>query len=508
MIAAEASTFSQGEYPMIRKSALCASCAALLLLPQALSAETLQEALAAAYRNNPTITAQRANVRAADENVPLARAAGLPTVEGTATYQENVLKGDATAGGFFSDPDRQIVGQLNATVPLITFGAVSNSVSAAKMRVEASRMGLRGTESQLFTAVVGAYMDVLRDEAAVQLNQRNTEVMRFIVRETSERQQAGNRGPTDVAQAEARLSLAESQLETAQARLIASRESYIRLVGSPPGSLVPPPPLPRMPETPEEAVAAALDNNPDLLAAQAQRRAAALDVEAADGERYPRLNAISGLNHYDYLGSLTPGTSPRNGDKGTTAFVGLQVRMPIYQGGRLAAQVRQAQEREGMAIEQTLEAERAAVGDARSALANWRASERVIAAAQRAVSANERVLAGLRAETSAGFRPLLDRLNAEQELLNAEVTLVTARRDAYVAGFALLAAMGRAEATDLNFDFGALYDPTAHYDDTQGRVIDFGRETSPEAVGTSTAATPAQDAQVMPPSASPVPAGN
>src|SRR5690606_12261129 len=121
------------------------------------------------------------------------------------------------------------------------------------------------------------------------------------------------------------------------------------------------------------------------------------------------------------------------------------------------------------------EAERAVVSEARSTFANWDAAERVIAAAQRGVSANERVLAGLRAETSAGLRPLLDRLNAEQELLNAQVTLVTARRDAYVAGFALLAAMGRAEARDLNFDFGPLYDPTAHYDEVQDRVIDFGR---------------------------------
>src|SRR5690606_38437643 len=149
-----------------------------------------------------------------------------------------------------------------------------------------------------------------------------------------------------------------------------------RLVGSPPGGLVPPPPLPQMPATPEEAAAAALDNNPDLLAARAERRAAGFDVEAADGERYPRLNAISGLNHYDYLGSLSPGTSPRNGDKGTTAFVGVQLRLSFDEGGRCAAQVRQAQEREGMAIEQAIDAERAAVADARSAFANWRASER------------------------------------------------------------------------------------------------------------------------------------
>ena len=490
---------------MIRKAAFFAGCA-VLLLPQAALSETLNEALQAAYTDNPTITAQRAAVRVADENVPIARAAGLPTLDGTATYQENVLKGEPAPGGFFSDPDRQLVGSLNASVPIITFGAVRNSVAAAESRVEASRMGLRSTEAELFTAVVGAYMDVLRDEAVVQLNQRNNEVMRFTLRETMERQNAGNRGPTDVAQAEARVALAESQLETAQARLISSREAYIRYVGLPPGQLVQPPPLPQMPTNPQDAVAMAMESNPQLLAAKAERQAAALDVEAADAELYPRLNAISGLNHYDYLGSLDPGTGPRNGDQGTTGFVGLQLRMPFFQGGRLSAQVRQAQARHSLAIERVLDAERTVVADTRSAFATWQASQRVIDSAQRGVNANTRVLTGLRAEVTAGLRPLLDRLNAEQELLNSEVTMVTARRDAYVAGFALLAAMGRAEAQDLNFEAAMLYDPAVNYERVHDRVFQFERDPDPAAAGTSTLATPPQDARVAPSGQPPVPA--
>lgn len=492
---------------MIRKSALFVGCAALLFLPQVALSETLNEALEAAYRHNPTITAQRASVRAADENVPLARAAGLPTVEGTATYQENVLKGEPAAGGFFSDPDRQLVGQLSTTVPLITFGAISNSVAAAKTRVEASRLGLRGTEAELFTAVVGAFMDVLRDEAVVQLNQRNTEVMRYTLRETSERRQAGNRGPTDVAQAEARLSLAESQFETAQARLITSRENYIRLVGHAPGDLVSPPPLPQLPGSADEAVAVALDNNAALLAVRAERRAAEFDVEATSAERYPRLNAIGGLSHYDYLGSLATGTGPRNRDQGTTGFVGVQLRVPIFEGGRLSAQLRQAQARQAVAIEKALDVERAVVAETRSAFATLRASNRVVEAAQRGVDANARVLEGLRAETSAGLRPLLDRLNAEQEFLNAEVTLVTARRDAYVAGFALLAAMGRGEARDLNFDVARLYDPTVNYKRVIDKVFEFERDPEPQAESIGTASTPVQDARVAPSSQPPAPSG-
>ena len=252
----------------------------------------------------------------------------------------------------------------------------------------------------------------------------------------------------------------------------------------------------------------AVESNPQLLAAKAEREAAAADVEAADAEYYPRFNAIGGFNYYDYLGSLDPGTGPRNGDQGTTGFVGLQLRMPFFQGGRLSAQVRQAQARHSLAIERVLDAERTVVADTRSAFATWQASQRVIDSAQRGVNANTRVLTGLRAEVTAGLRPLLDRLNAEQELLNSEVTMVTARRDAYVAGFALLAAMGRAEAQDLNFEAAMLYDPAVNYERVHDRVFQFERDPDPAAAGTSTLATPPQDARVAPSGQPPVPAVN
>src|SRR3546814_1596380 len=122
------------------------SCTALLLLPGTALADTLQQALEAAYKSNPTLTAQRANVRAADENVPIARAAGRPSLEGSAVYQENVLQGDQPPTLFTSDPDRQLVATLNLDVPLVQFGAVRHSVGAAEARADAGRAGLRGTE--------------------------------------------------------------------------------------------------------------------------------------------------------------------------------------------------------------------------------------------------------------------------------------------------------------------------------------------------------------------------
>lgn len=478
---------------MMRKSVLLC-CTALMLGVGPVHAETLHQALEAAYRTNPTLSAARANTRAADENVPIARAAGLPTLEGGVTYEENILKGTRSPSALFSDPDRQVVGQINATVPLITFGAVSGAMRAAEARVSASHQGLRGTESELFTAIVGVYMDVMRDEASVRLNQRNLQVMDYTLNETRARIRAGSRGPTDLAQAEARAALASAQLETAESRLIGSREDYIRLVGNAPAQLEAPPPLPALPATPDEAVTVALERNPQLGSTKSLRVAAEHDVRVAAAEGLPRLNAIAGVSQYDYLGSLATGTDPRNRDRGTTAKAGMQLKVPLFQGGRVAAQSRQAQEKLGAAIEQVTEAERTVIAKTRSAYATWHAAQRVVTAAERGVSANQRALQGLRAEASAGLRPLLDQLNAEQELLNAEVTLITARRDAYVAGFALMAAMGMAEGRDLNFDSSLLYDPDVHFRQVRRQVM--GQGATPQPVATGTAATPAQNAVI------------
>ena len=116
-----------------------------------------------------------------------------------------------------------------------------------------------------------------------------------------------------------------------------------------------------------------------------------------------------------------------------------------------------------------------------------------------AVEAAALSLEGVRAENSIGSRQILDVLNAEQELLSAQAQLVTARRNAYVAGFSLLAAMGRAEARDLGFlGEGVLYDPAVNYERVKGRVWDWDRDPEPAAGATSTAGITAPDASVSP----------
>jgi outer membrane protein len=466
--------------------------AGMLALAVPASAETLREALAKAYETSPAITAARANQRATDETVPIARAAGLPTVSTDGGYNNSLFNSGSNA----ASPNRQVTAGVDLSLPIFTGGAVRNSVRAAETRVEAGQFGLRGTESELFTAVVAAYMDVIRDEAIVGLNQQNVKVLDTNLRASRDRFEVGDLTRTDVAQSEARLSLARAQLQQAEARLIASRENYVRLVGNAPGTLEDPPALPNLPVASDQAVDVALSDNPSLLAARRQSDAAEYDIGTAKAGRLPQVSVVLGGNYYNYLGSLSGGVGPKPGQDGFGGSAGVALRLPLFQGGRVGAQVRQAQARRSAAIENATAAERQVISNTRAAFAVYRSSQQVIASSEEAVKANRLSLEGVRAENSVGTRTILDILNAEQELLNSQVTLVTARRDAYVAGFALLAAMGKAEARDLGLDGGVLYDPLTNYKRVRRNINDFASDGEPDPVAQTTKATPAQDATV------------
>ena len=419
-----------------------------------LNADTLRQALERAYRTNPTITGARAGLRATDEGVALARAGGRPTLGATADYQEFVLRSTNS----FISPERAVSGGLNVNVPLYQGGRVRNAIRAADARVEAGRAGLRATEADLFTAVVSVYLDVIRDEVIVTLNESNVNVLETNFQASRDRFEIGDLTLTDVAQSEARLLTARGQLELARAQLDATRENYLRFVGTPPSNLQPPPPLAGLPETSEDAVNIALANNPQLIVAKAESMAARYDIGVAKAARLPRIAAIANSNYNNYLGTLGGADPTRVFNQAQrTATVGLSSTIPLYQGGAPGAQVRRAQALLSQSLERTILVERGVIADTRAAFSRYRATLTVVVSAQSAVAANELALEGVRAENTVGTRNVLDVLNAQQELLNSQVQLVTARRDSYVAGFALLAAMGRAEARDLGLFSGGLY---------------------------------------------------
>ncbi len=459
------------------------------------AADTLRDALVSAYETNPNLTAARQGQKATNEGVPLAKANGRPDVTVQPTYFENVMQD----GGSSVTQARGVSVNGTISAPIYAGGGIRNAIRAAENRVESGFANLRGTESAIFSAVVGAYMDVIRDEAIVELNRAQVGVLSVNLDATGDRFEIGDLTRTDVAQSEARLALATSNLETARANLIRSKEVYIQLVGREPGQLEAPPPLPNLPETPDNAVNVALESNPDLIAARENREAAGFDRRAANASRLPTISVFTSPSYSNALNSISsniPGFAADNSS--FTAQAGVRATVPLYQGGQPAAQIRQAQARLGQAQELEIAAEREVIAQTRASYASWRAAMDVITASQRAVSANELSLEGTRAENSVGNRTILDILNAEQELLNSKVQLVTARRNAYVAGFTLLAAMGRAEARDLGLEGGTLYDPVADYEKIDNAWNDWSSQPDPTTRSTRTVDTPAQKADIEP----------
>ena len=471
------------------------ACAALGALAAATPAfaDTLQEALTKAYYDNPQLEAARAQQRATDETVVIQRANGLPSMSASGTYGENLIESSTS----FISPDRSLSAGLDLSVPLYSAGSVKNSIRAAENRIEAGRADLRGTESAIFAQVVAAYMDVIRNESIVGLSANNVDVLEVNLQAASDRFEIGDVTRTDVAQSESRLALAQGDLQSARANLIAARENYIALVGDAPDDLQPPPPLPGLPDDVETAVDIALASNPDLISAQERAQAAGFDIRVAEAGNMPRVSGFGNSSYQNYLGTLGSANGGSPDQTSTSAQAGVRLSVPIFQGGGPSARQRQATAQADAALEQVVAVERSIIAQVRAAYSSWRAANQIIASTQTAVDAAELSLEGVRAENTVGNRTILDILDAQQELLRAQVQLVTARRNAYVAGFNLLATMGRAEARDLGLgETGTLYDPLDNYERVRGIIWDWKSDPAPVADSSRTVDIPAQDAEI------------
>jgi len=471
---------------MLRKS-LSATLVVALMAGTA-SADTLRDALVSSYRTNPTLTAQRQALEVTDSTVAIAKAAGRPQVSATVGLNRTLTQSGLLINGG-KGPTLSV--GVDVSYPLFQGGAVKNSVRAAETRVEAGRATLQAVEGDVFTQAVTAYMDVIRDRSIVELNQNNVRVLETNLQATQDRFQIGDLTRTDVAQSEARLQLGRSQLATSQGQLTASEATYRQIIGHAPGVLAPPPPLPPLPTTADEAVRIALANNPDLISVSRQAIASGYDVNVARAGRLPTLSVVGGETYVNNIA----GNNGAFGNKGNATTIGLSARVPIFQGGLPAARIRQAQAQQGQVLEQVVGTERAVVQAARAAFATYDAAQRAIQAETVAVQANELALEGNRAEQTVGTRTIIEVLNAEQELLNSQVALVSAKRDAYVAGFQLLNAMGQAQAQDLGLDGGPLYDPLGNYRHVANNWNDWASDPRHPTIATRTVSP-----QELPPS--------
>ncbi|HYD27012.1 TolC family outer membrane protein [Brevundimonas sp.] len=446
---------------MLKRSRALASVA-LIAVVTGLSApawaETLQEAIALAYKTNPSLLAQRANQRALDESVVQARSGLRPQLDVTISGNHTQAYGDAA--GFEGDSASASIG-LSQT--LWSGGRIGHGITAAEAEILAGREDLRDIEQTVLASVIQAYADVLRDTEILRIRQANLGVLQRQLEEASARFEVGEITRTDVAQSEARLAQSEADLANAQAQLSVSRASYAAVVGQSPTDLAPMPVLPGVPTDFDAALEVALQDNPGIRSAGWSLRAAEANVAAAKAEYMPsaRLTASYGGSNDDF---------DRIGDIGDTTRLtaGASISVPLFTGGLNSSRVAQAFERANVAQINVEGERRDTLRSVSSAYAQALSARSSLEAGTEAVRAATVAAEGVRQEAQVGLRTTLDVLNQELELRNAEITLASARRNEYVAQANLLAAMGRLEGADLDPTL-TLYDPADNYDRVRDR---------------------------------------
>jgi outer membrane protein len=401
-------------------------------------------------------------LRATDENVPQALSGYRPKVSVTAqggyNYTNAVQQlpiGGAVTNIPFAQTFLSRSVAANGTYTLFNGFQTANRTRQAESQVDGARETLRVTEQQVLLDAATAYMNLLRDQAILDLNRRNVEVLTEQLKQTRDRFNVGEVTRTDVAQAESRLAAGRSSLLGAQSNYVTSQANYRRVIGVDPGRLAPGTPVDRLsPNVLAKAVAQGQANSPSVLAAMYGVDVAALAVKISEGALYPNLTLTA---------SASQGTNPAfEVARQTAASVLGALTVPIYQGGAEYSAIRQSKETLGqqrLNLDINRDQARATVVQSWGQLD---AAKAQIEATTAQVNAAEIALNGVREEARVGQRTTLDVLNAQQELVNARVALVTAQHDRVVASYTLLAAVGGLSMPRLGLDV-LIYDPQVHY---------------------------------------------
>jgi outer membrane protein len=491
-----------------RGGAAAIACLALgvVFCARPAAAETLVEALSNAYLINPVLSAQRANLRATDEQVAVAKSGLRPNISasGDAAFQntETDITGStpqkvkqcdaataalepafcasllASQANFGQNGDISSDGVTHPHGYAVTLSQKVfqgfqniNAIRQAKATVQAGREGLRATEQTTLLNAATAYVDVVRDQAVVKLRQTNVDVLTEQLRQTKDRFNVGEVTRTDVAQAEARRSDSITQLYAAQANLKTSRATYEVVIGHPPSNLVHPPSIVHLlPSQLEDAMTLGDGQNPFILAAVYQEEASLYNVAQIEGELLPEATL-------DVQYSQRFGLSNTLKEQQVTTVIG-RVNVPLYQGGGVAARIRQAKETNNQ-LKKEVEDTRLRIHA--EVIANWaqlQATASEIQSAQDALEANRIALEGVREEEKVGQRTTLDVLNAELEYLGSQIQLVTAKRDRVVAEYALYGSVGRLDAQSLGLSV-PYYDPLEHYNIVKNKWFGLKPPTPP-----------------------------
>ncbi len=422
--------------------------------------EDLHEALTAAYMHNPRLASGRAQLRATDELVPQALAAGRPRI-----FLDGAVEG-VTSDSDLAERDNRISRGVNLSLrqPLYAGGGIEAGIRRAENQVRAERAFLLSTQQSVLLDSVDAYTATWRDRAVLELARTNQLRLRRQLEATRDRFEVGEVARTDVAQAEARLSRARADVELAVSDLAASTAAYRDIIGIDPGVLVEPQPLADLPTSEPEAQAMAAAN-PDITTASFNLEAARDNVDVAFADILPSLTLTGDVAYQQEPSALL--------DRQDDARIGLNLSVPLFQGGADYSRVRQNRQ---LVTARRNDLENTLRGVQRSVTTAWErvlAARAAIDALESEVRANGIALEGVQEEALVGQRTVLDVLDAENELFVSQVDLVRARRELVLATYQLKSAIGELTVARLDLPVEP-YDDERYYNRVRNRL--FGLE--------------------------------
>lgn len=416
-------------------------------------ADTLADALVGAYTHSGLLDQNRALLRAADEDVPIALAALRPILNWTGGITQQFGNADNAFGATNSLESTNVTLGLVAEWQIYDGGADAARVESQKEVVLATRATLLIIEQNLLLEAVAAFVGVGENENLLALAQNNQRLLQEELRAANDRFEVGEITRTDVSLAEAAVASARSNVADAQRNLIQARAEYTNVVGRRPGRLAPLPPLPRTETRVAEAQAVAVRNHPEMENARRQVSANELLATAAFRDMLPVVTLEGSLTVQEDFGDL---------DNTRTGSVGIGVFGPIYQGGRLTALERRALAVRDASRGNLHQTRHNVSQDVVIAISNLEAARASLAASERQIRAARIAFQGVREEATLGARTTLDVLDAEQDLLDAETNRISARADQYIAAYSVLESMGLLTAERLKLPV-QLYDPAAYY---------------------------------------------
>ncbi len=446
--------------------------AVLAVAPISVTAETLRDALVGAYNHSGLLEQNRALLRAADEDVAQSVAALRPIINYTASVTRSIQDSRSSfspTGAVLGSATTDISAGINLSILVWNNGISKLGVEAAKETVLSARQGLISLEQQVLFQAAAAFFNVGREEENVNLLRSNLRLIRQELRAAEDRFEVGEVTRTDVAQAQARLAEARGDLAAAMGGLVSAQEAYAAVVGRKPGNLTQPRRLPKFESNVAQAKKVALRRHPDILQAQHAISAADIVVQQAKRNTSPTVNLTGNVNSSNSVGDSSFSE--------TTTF-GLQASGPIYQGGALASQTRAA-----IANRDSQRGNLRAVADVvgqnvGNAYAQFRVSQAQLEETAIQIQAAQIAYDGVREEATLGARTTLDVLDAEQALLNAQASRISAQADRSIAAYQVLTSLGLMTATNLDLGIQQ-YDPNAYYNlvkDSPRAKSDRGRK--------------------------------